>query len=59
MRLGNIHFDFMGIGFTYRADELLAAPLSSREFESHIGSEIPALKFLIKEVTLGSQSSAK
>ena len=37
--------------------EVLGAPVSSIEFEQRIASEMPILKFLIKEVTLGSQSA--
>jgi hypothetical protein len=36
------------------ATEVLAAPLDSREFEARITSEIPEIKYLIKEVILGS-----
>ena len=57
--LGNFRFNFFGTALEYRTKELAAAPLSSEEFGIHISSEIPALKFLIKEVTLGSQSNAK
>lgn len=37
--------------------EVLGAPVNSIEFEERIASEMPILKFLIKEVTLGSQST--
>lgn len=48
---------FAGLEFGY-AKELLAAPLKSREFEKRFQTEVLALKSLIKEVTLGSQSRA-
>lgn len=51
-----ISFDFWGIGFAYQARELLAAPTTSKEFEGRISEDIPALKFLIKEVTLGAHA---
>jgi hypothetical protein len=37
--------------------EVLGAPITSIEFEQRIASEMPIIKFLIKEVTLGSQST--
>lgn len=37
--------------------EVLGAPVNSIEFEQRIAGEMPILKYLIKEVTLGSQSS--
>jgi hypothetical protein len=53
---GVVSVDVMGIGFTFRADEFVAAPLLSREFEGRIQRDVPALKALIKEVTLGSHA---
>src|ERR1700730_464754 len=58
-RLGDVSFKILGSGFKYRVNELLAAPVFSKEFESRISTDIPAIKFLIKEVTLGTQSNVK
>ncbi|MFO1035647.1 MAG: hypothetical protein U1E45_02270 [Geminicoccaceae bacterium] len=44
---------FTGIGLSY-SEVVLAAPFESREFEKRIRTEIPRIKFLVKEVTLGS-----
>lgn len=40
---------------TYSANELLAAPPISKEFSKRLAGNIPALKTLIKEVTLGAR----
>ena len=44
-------------GVTGYRREVLGAPVNSIEFEQRIAGEMPILKYLIKEVTLGSQSS--
>ena len=46
-----------GIKLGYSEDQVISAPLTSREFEKRIQTEVPTLKFLIKEVTLGTQIS--
>jgi hypothetical protein len=38
----------------YSENEVLSAPLTSRQFEQRLQTEVPRLKYLIKEVTLGS-----
>jgi hypothetical protein len=45
------------IGFSYRGSEILAAPISSRDFEERILKDLAVLKALVKEVTLGAHSS--
>jgi hypothetical protein len=54
IRIPDISLRMAGIGFRY-AEKILAAPLGSREFEQFILTNIPAIKFSIKEVTLGSR----
>lgn len=49
-------FQMANVFIDYRR-EVLGAPVNSIEFEQRIASEMPILKFLIKEVTLGSQST--
>ena len=44
-----------GIRLSY-SEKVLAAPVQSPEFEARIRTEVPQIKFLIKEVTLGSHS---
>jgi hypothetical protein len=57
-RIPNVSFRLPGfLSFTY-VEEVLAAPLSSPEFQEVIQTSIPQLKALIKEVTLGSRSNA-
>ena len=56
-RIPKVHFRSLYIGFSYLKEELLAAPLPSREFEQRILDDERALKFLIKEVTLGAHTA--
>lgn len=56
VKFENISVGGFGLGFTYNVEEILAAPITSKEFERRISGDIPALKFLIKEVTLGAHS---
>lgn len=57
-RIPNVSFKLPGVlSFTY-VEEVLAAPLSSPEFQEVMQTSIPQLKALIKEVTLGSRSNA-
>ncbi len=53
VRMPDISVGFLGMGFVY-SEKTLAAPTETREFELRIRTEIPQIKFLIKEVTLGS-----
>lgn len=53
---GGTSFDFFYIGFTAQVPELLSAPIKSKEFEQRMLADISEIRFLIKEVTLGSQS---
>jgi hypothetical protein len=53
-----VRMSLFGVGMSYRSPELLAAPIESSEFEDRIALEIPRIRFLIKEVTLGSQATA-
>src|SRR5205809_3525839 len=46
-------FRILGFGFSYSAEELIAAPLTSRQFEKRMVVDIVDIKLLIKEVTLG------
>jgi hypothetical protein len=48
-----LSIDAFGISFSY-SEKVLAAPLNTKEFEARMKAEIPKLKFLIKEVVLGS-----
>lgn len=57
LRFGDLSFDFFGFGFTYNAKEILAAPITSPEFEERIISDIPTLKYFVKEVTLGGSTT--
>ncbi len=50
----NISINVAGLSLTYK-QEVLAAPLETREFERIILTSIPAIKFSIKEVVLGSR----
>jgi hypothetical protein len=45
-----------GFGLSYKS-EVLAAPIYSRDFERRIVVDVPTIKSLIKEVTLGSHPS--
>ena len=51
-----VSVNIAGIGFSYSAKELIAAPLTSREFEKRLVEDIAKIKYLIKEVTLGTHS---
>jgi hypothetical protein len=53
--LGAWRWSLSGVGISYRRPELLSAPIESPEFEERISVDIPKIRFLIKEVTLGSQ----
>lgn len=46
----------MGVSLSYRAEKLLEAPLTSKPFEQRMVEDLPRLKALIKEVTLGAHS---
>ena len=46
-----------GLRFSY-SEKVLAAPFETIEFEARIRTEIPRIKFLVKEVTLGSNPAA-
>lgn len=59
VRLRSFSLDVLGFGIGFEAAELLAAPLLSHDFEERIVSDIANIKFLIKEVTLGSQSETR
>jgi len=45
-----------GLGSLQYSQEILAAPLTTRQFEERLKSDILATKLLIKEVTLGSHA---
>ncbi len=51
-------FNVFGAGFRSLMEEILAAPITSREFEERFLTDIANLKFLIKEVTLGAQTAS-
>lgn len=51
-----LSYRFLSYGFSFEK-ELIAAPINSSEFQKKITQEVYNLKFLIKEVTLGAQSS--
>lgn len=55
--LSGVSFDFLGIGFSYKVADILESPVTSKEFEERITKDIPVMKFLIKEVTLGKQET--
>jgi uncharacterized membrane-anchored protein YhcB (DUF1043 family) len=55
--LSGFSFDFLGIGFSYKIADVLASPITSKEFEVRISKDIPLIKYLIKEVTLGKQET--
>jgi hypothetical protein len=48
---------FLPMGISFNAKEILKAPTTSRDFEERIERDIATLRFLIKEVTLGSHAS--
>jgi hypothetical protein len=56
-RSNPINVDFLGSGFTYQANEVLAAPLNSPDFAQRFSIDVPTLKRLIKEVTLGAHTA--
>ncbi|HCH2593646.1 TPA: hypothetical protein NKS49_004521 [Vibrio parahaemolyticus] len=45
-----------GLGISYEAKEILAAPLSSRDFEERFVRDSHIINVLIKEVTLGAKA---
>jgi hypothetical protein len=45
-----------GLGLSYEANEVLAAPLLSKDFEERFVRETHILNVLVKEVTLGAKS---
>jgi hypothetical protein len=49
----NLSLKSFGFKMDY-SEKVLVAPMDSREFELRIRTEVPEIKFLIKEVTLGS-----
>lgn len=49
-------FSIPWFGISYSAEELIAAPLTSRQFEKRIVVDIADIKLLIKEVTLGGHA---
>jgi hypothetical protein len=55
LRIPNVSLNIAGIGLRYN-EQILAAPLESREFEVRFQADALAVKSLIKEVTLGSRS---
>jgi hypothetical protein len=55
-KIPSISLSFGGISFSY-SEKILAAPFQSIEFQARIRSEVPQIKFQIKEVTLGSHPS--
>lgn len=55
---GGTSFNFLYLAFTAQVPELLSAPIKSKEFEERILSDIGKIRFLIKEVTLGSQTAS-
>ena len=46
----------IGVSATYRVEKLLEAPLWSLEFEKRLVDDLPQIKSLIKEVTLGAHA---
>jgi hypothetical protein len=57
--ISNVSFRLPGMGqFKYK-EEILAAPLMTREFEGRMQTDVLSLKALIKEVTLGSGALQK
>ena len=57
LRTGSrLSVDFGGIGLTYMANEMLAAPLVSVDFEERFVRDIHTINVLVKEVTLGSKA---
>jgi hypothetical protein len=46
----------LGLSATFKVDKLLEAPLTSQEFEKRLVDDLPRIKSLIKEVTLGAHS---
>lgn len=49
-------FSLFDVGFSYEAEEILAAPIGSKEFEFRFSKDFHILSSLIKEVTLGSRA---
>ncbi|WP_185976872.1 hypothetical protein [Shewanella psychropiezotolerans] len=45
-----------GLGVSYEAKEVLAAPLASKDFEERFVRDSHIINVLIKEVTLGAKA---
>jgi hypothetical protein len=54
-RSGALSIDVFGFGITYEAEQVLAAPLNSVEFNRRFVSDSSEIRILIKEVTLGGK----
>ena len=48
--------NLIDIGFSYEAEEILAAPLGTGDFEMRFTRDVRLLNILIKEVTLGAKA---
>ncbi len=54
-RSSRMTVNFAGMGVTYEANVLLAAPVSSMDFGTRFVADSGDLRFLVKEVTLGGR----
>ena len=50
---GRVRVPGFGIGFSYEAEEVLAAPVTSTEFVNQVSETLPKLRAALKIVTLG------
>ena len=54
-RSPKLSVSFLGMGLTYEAQVILAAPIDSVEFNQHLVSTSSEIRILVKEVTLGGK----
>lgn len=55
---GPVEMSLFAASMSYQANEVVAAPLGSAEFSRRFAGNVPALKELIKEVTLGAREAS-
>jgi hypothetical protein len=55
-QIGGVSLRTLGVGASYRVGKVLEAPFTSQEFERRMVDELPQIKTLVKEVTLGANA---
>lgn len=53
---GKLSIKIWKVGLTFKADEVLSAPIDAEDFESRFVRDVHTLNVLVKEVTLGSKA---